>query len=290
MLENNEVDEAATATTSAATATTSAATATTSAATATTSAATATTSAATPSHFKSIPAEERIIVALDCDAWEAIALADKLQGKARWLKIGMTLYYAEGPAIVTMFKRRGFKVFLDLKFHDIPHQVQGAARSAAASGADMLTMHTVGGSAMMEAGARGAAEGARVFGGEIPATLGITVLTSMSAEALAETGVVRPLPEQVEALAGQAQAAGLTGVVASPQEAARLRELLGEEAFIVTPGVRPAGAALGDQSRVATPRQAFEAGASHIVVGRPVTEATDPVAAFEALATEVRGL
>jgi orotidine-5'-phosphate decarboxylase len=112
----------------------------------------------------------------------------------------------------------------------------------------------------------------------------------MSAEALAETGVVRPLPEQVEALAGQAQAAGLTGVVASPQEAARLRELLGEEAFIVTPGVRPAGAALGDQSRVATPRQAFEAGASHIVVGRPVTEATDPVAAFEALATEVRGL
>lgn len=102
--------------------------------------------------FDSIPARDRVIVALDCDAWEAIALADKLEGHAKWLKIGMTLYYAEGPAIVKMFKRRGFNVFLDLKFHDIPHQVQGAARSAAASGADMLTMHTVGGTAMMEAG------------------------------------------------------------------------------------------------------------------------------------------
>ena len=102
--------------------------------------------------FDSIPARDRVIVALDCDAWEAIALADKLEGHAKWLKIGMTLYYAEGPAIVKMFKRRGFNVFLDLKFHDIPHQVQGAARSAAASGADMLTMHTVGGTAMLEAG------------------------------------------------------------------------------------------------------------------------------------------
>ena len=110
--------------------------------------------------FDSVPARDRVIVALDCDAWEAIALADKLEGHAKWLKIGMTLYYAEGPAIVKMFKRRGFNVFLDLKFHDIPHQVQGAARSAAASGADMLTMHTVGGTAMMEAGQRGAEEGA----------------------------------------------------------------------------------------------------------------------------------
>ena len=101
--------------------------------------------------FDSIPARDRVIVALDCDAWEAIALADKLEGHAQWLKIGMTLYYAEGPAIVKMFKRRGFNVFLDLKFHDIPHQVEGAARSAAASGADMITMHTVGGIPMMEA-------------------------------------------------------------------------------------------------------------------------------------------
>lgn len=237
--------------------------------------------------FDSIPARDRVIVALDCDAWEAIALADKLEGHAKWLKIGMTLYYAEGPAIVKMFKRRGFNVFLDLKFHDIPHQVQGAARSAAASGADMLTMHTVGGIAMMEAGQRGAEEGAAEYGGEVPATLGITVLTSMSHEALAATGVTRPLPEQVTALADQAKRAGISGVVASPQEAAALRELLGPDAYIVTPGVRPAGASLGDQSRVATPAQAFKNGASHIVVGRPITEADDPVAAFEAIAAEL---
>lgn len=104
--------------------------------------------------FDEIPASERVIVALDCSADEAIALADKLAGKASWVKIGMTLYYAEGPAIVALFKRRGFKVFLDLKFHDIPHQVEGAARSAAASGADMITMHTVGGVAMMQAAQR----------------------------------------------------------------------------------------------------------------------------------------
>lgn len=240
--------------------------------------------------FDSIPAKDRVIVALDCDAWEAIALADKLADKATWLKIGMTLYYAEGPAIVKMFKRRGFKVFLDLKFHDIPHQVEGAARSAAASGADMITMHTVGGRAMMEAAQRGGEAGAAEYGGEVPATLGITVLTSMSPEALAETGVVRPLPEQVAALAQQAKMAGISGVVASPQEAATLREILGPEAYIVTPGVRPAGSDLGDQSRVATPRAAFEAGASHIVIGRPITEAADPVAAFEAIAAELEGL
>ena len=203
--------------------------------------------------FDSVPARDRVIVALDCDAWEAIALADKLEGHAKWLKIGMTLYYAEGPAIVKMFKRRGFNVFLDLKFHDIPHQVQGAAE----------------------------------YGGDVPATLGITVLTSMSPEALAATGVARPLPEQVAALAAQAKEAGISGVVASPQEAAALREILGPDAFIVTPGVRPAGAALGDQSRVATPAQAFANGASHIVVGRPITEAPDPVAAFEAIAAEL---
>ncbi len=237
--------------------------------------------------FDSVPARDRVIVALDCDAWEAIALADKLTGRAKWLKIGMTLYYAEGPAIVKMFKRRGFKVFLDLKFHDIPHQVEGAARSAAASGADMITMHTVGGRAMMEAAQRGAEAGAAEIGGEVPATLGITVLTSMDERALEETGVRRPLKEQVLALAEQAKAAGIAGVVASPQEAGRLRELLGQDAYIVTPGVRPAGAALGDQSRVATPAEAFANGASHIVVGRPITAADDPVAAFDAIAAEL---
>ena len=237
--------------------------------------------------FDSIPARDRVIVALDCDAWEAIALADKLEGHAKWLKIGMTLYYAEGPAIVKMFKRRGFNVFLDLKFHDIPHQVQGAARSAAASGADMLTMHTVGGTAMMEAGQRGAEEGAAEYGGDVPATLGITVLTSMSEEDLALTGVTRSVAEQVRTLAEQAQTAGLSGVVASPQEAAMLREALGSSAYIVTPGVRPAGSSTDDQSRIATPRQAFDNGASHLVIGRPITAAPDPALAFDNI---VKGL
>ena len=239
--------------------------------------------------FDSIPARDRVIVALDCDAWEAIALADKLEGHAKWLKIGMTLYYAERPGHRRRCsRRRGFNVFLDLKFHDIPHQVQGAARSAAASGADMLTMHTVGGTAMMEAGQRGAEErrgGVRRGRAGDPRHHGAHL--HESPRRLRPPASTRPLPEQVAALAAQAKEAGISGVVASPQEAAALREILGPDAFIVTPGVRPAGAALGDQSRVATPAQAFANGASHIVVGRPITEADDPVAAFEALAAEL---
>lgn len=238
--------------------------------------------------FRSIPMRERVIVALDCNAaWEAVVLADSLVGKAAWVKVGMTLYYAEGPAIVAMFKRRGFKVFLDLKFHDIPHQVEGAARSAAASGADMITMHTLGGRAMMEAGVRGAIAGAEDIGNAVPATLGITVLTSMNDESLTEIGVCRPMNEQVLAMASLAHRSGLSGVVASPQEAAALREQLGEDAFIVTPGVRPVGSDLGDQSRVATPLQAFENGASHIVVGRPITQAPNPAEAFDRIAEEL---
>lgn len=239
-------------------------------------------------NFHELAARDRIIVALDCNAaWEAIVMADALVGRASWVKVGMTLYYAEGPAIIQMFKRRGFKVFLDLKFHDIPHQIEGAACSAAASGADMITMHTVGGLAMMQAAQRGAEKGAAQIGASVPATLGITVLTSMDDEALAATGVTRPLGEQVLAMASLAQKAGISGVVASPQEAHALRELLGPDAFIVTPGVRPRGAALGDQSRVATPAQAFANGASHIVVGRPITQAPDPAAAFDAIAAEL---
>ena len=237
--------------------------------------------------FEETPARERVIVALDCGKDEALRLADALGGKAAWVKVGMTLFYAEGPAIVRALKERGFKVFLDLKFHDIPHQVEGAAHAAALSGADMLTMHAAGGVPMMEAARRGAERAAAETGDAVPVTLGITVLTSMDAETLAATGVARPLAEQVEALAAQTRRAGISGVVASPHEAARLRAALGPDAYIVTPGVRPAGAEAGDQSRVATPAFAFGNGASHIVVGRPVTQAADPVAAFEAIAAEL---
>ncbi len=230
---------------------------------------------------------DRVIVALDCEADKAIAIAYELAGEASWVKIGMTLYYAYGTDLVKMLKRRGYKVFLDLKFHDIPHQVEGAARSAAESGADMLTMHTIGGVPMMRAAQKGALEGAATAGGEVPVTLGITVLTSMDQATLAQCGVERPMQDQVLALAGLTADAGISGVVASPMEAAALRAQMGPDAYIVCPGVRPAGADLGDQSRVATPAQAFDNGASHIVIGRPITDADDPVAAFRTIAASL---
>lgn len=232
--------------------------------------------------FNDVPRADRVIVALDCDRAEALSLAKKLQGHAKWMKVGMTLYYAEGPQIVEILKILGYNVFLDLKFHDIPHQVQGAAASAVAAGADMVTMHAVGGVPMMAAAQKAVDES-----GTDAATLAITVLTSMDDATLAKTGVTRPMAEQVRCLAVCAQEAGLSGVVASPQEAAMLRHLLGPDALIVTPGVRPAGADKGDQSRVATPKEAFDNGASHIVVGRPITKAADPVAAFDAIAAEL---
>lgn len=238
--------------------------------------------------FDKIPAEERIIVALDCSREDAVDLAEKLRGRAKWVKIGMTLYYACGPSIIAAFKQRGFNVFLDLKLHDIPFQIEGAACSAAMTGADMLTMHTLGGRAMLEAGQRGVALAAAERKGTPAVTLGITVLTSMNEASLSQIGIERTPADQVELLAGVAKDAGISGVVASPQEASRLRELLGPQAYIVTPGVRPDGSAKGDQSRVATPAQAFEAGASHIVIGRPITKASDPAAAFDAIVEQLR--
>ena len=240
------------------------------------------------SSFEEVPARDRVIVALDCGIEEAFDLADQLQGKATWMKVGMTLFYANGPAIVYALKERGFKVFLDLKFHDIPHQVEGAAYAAAGQ-RGRYADHAHGGRRRHDGcGAEGAPSAQR------PSTVtmrrrrwGITVLTSMNDAALAETGVSRAMADQVVVLAEQAKRAGISGVVASPKEAARLREILGPDAYIVTPGVRPAGSDRGDQSRVATPAQAFANGASHIVIGRPITQAADPAAAFESIAAEL---
>lgn len=237
--------------------------------------------------FDAIARKDRVIIALDCEADKALSIAYQLAGEATWVKIGMTLYYAYGTDLIKMLKARGYKVFLDLKFHDIPHQVRGAARSAAMSGADMITMHTDGGVPMMEAALEGAAQGAQEIGAQTPITLGITVLTSMDDATLAEIGVSRPMEEQVLCLAGLAKKAGISGVVASPQEAHALRETLGEDAYIVCPGVRPLGSAVGDQSRIATPTDAFNNGASHIVIGRPITDAADPIAAFRSIAEEL---
>ena len=232
-------------------------------------------------------ARERIIVALDCGREEALALAQALSGHARWLKVGMTLYYAEGPSIVRAFRDLGFKVFLDLKFHDIPHQVRGAARSAALAGADLLSVHGLGSGAMLAAAREGVEQAAAETGGERARLVAITVLTSMDERALAEVGITCPIPEEAARLAGLACANGIDGIVCSPREASAMRQLLGEDALIVTPGVRPAGAALGDQSRVATPAAAIASGASHLVIGRPITGANDAVAAYEAIVEEL---
>lgn len=231
-------------------------------------------------------ARDRVIVAIDCDRDRALELADSLEGHARWLKVGMTLFYAEGPSIVQEFKRRGFKVFLDLKFHDIPHQVRGAARSATLAGADLMSVHGLGSGPMLAACREGAEAAAKVRG-DRPRLVAITVLTSMNQDALDSIGVASPVAQEAARLAKLAQANGIDGIVCSPMEAAPMRELLGPDAWIVTPGVRPVGAELGDQSRVATPADAINNGASHIVVGRPITAAADPVAAFDAIVDEL---
>ena len=232
-------------------------------------------------------ARERVIVALDCDREEALSLADALSGHAKWLKVGMTLYYAEGPSIVREFKGRGFKVFLDLKFHDIPHQARGAARSAAGAGADLLSVHGLGAGAMLKAAREGAEEAAEATGAERAQLVAITALTSMDEAAMEQIGLTCPIADEAARLAALAKGSGIDGIVCSPREAAEMRELLGPDALIVTPGVRPAGAEFGDQSRVATPAAAISAGASHLVIGRPITGAQDPVAAYEAIVEEL---
>ncbi|AEB07132.1 orotidine-5'-phosphate decarboxylase [Coriobacterium glomerans PW2] len=231
-------------------------------------------------------AQDKVMVALDCRSDQALALATALEGHARWMKVGITLIYDEGPAFVMALKRRGYKVFLDAKFHDIPFQVERAVKSASFSGADLITVHGAGSAQMLRACRRGADEAADVMG-KRPLLAAITVLTSMNEEELARVGVTRPIAEQALALARLAHDSGIDGVVCSPQEAASMRSLLGPDALVVTPGVRPRGAARGDQSRVATPAEAVRAGASHIVVGRPITCADDPLAAFDAIVGEL---
>lgn len=230
---------------------------------------------------------ENLIVALDVDEAATLDLADSLSGVIRWVKVGMTLFYAHGPSIVSRLRDAGFAVFLDLKLHDIPHQVEGAARSVAGLGAGMLTVHASGGGEMIAAAVRGARAGAAAVGLEPPSILAVTVLTSMDDAGLRHIGVSMPSSEQVPLLGGIAMDAGAGGVVCSPLEAADMRRLLGPDALVVTPGVRPAWAARGDQSRILTPAEALAAGASHLVVGRPVTGAAEPLAAARRIIAEI---
>ncbi len=232
-------------------------------------------------------ARDRVIVALDISADDTLSISAKLRNRAKWLKVGMTLFYSAGPAIVGRLRSEGFDVFCDLKLHDIPHQVSGAARELAALGVGMLTVHASGGPGMVAAAVEGASAGASRCGLPTPAVLAVTVLTSMDSASLVATGVEVPAERQVVRLTEMALEAGAHGVVCSPLEAAAVRSVAGGDALVVTPGVRSAGGEVGDQVRVATPREAIAAGASHIVVGRPITGASDPAVALEAVVQEV---
>lgn len=225
----------------------------------------------------------RIIVALDCgDAEPALALASRLDSRLCRLKVGKELYTAAGPRLVERLMNQGFEVFLDLKFHDIPNTVAGACRAAAALGVWMVNVHALGGRAMLVA-AREALGGAP----RRPLLTAVTVLTSLAQRDLEEIGLQGSPATAAERLAALAHACGLDGVVCSPREAAALRSRFGRGFRLVTPGVRPAGSAAGDQARVATPAAAIAAGADDLVIGRPITQAADPGAALAALAAEI---
>ncbi len=224
---------------------------------------------------------ERLIVALDVpSADQARRLVDQLAGAVGMFKVGSELFTAAGPDFVRELVARGAHVFLDLKFHDIPNTVAGAVASAGQLGVSLVDVHGLGGRAMMAAAA-----------GALPAMgcrlLAITVLTSHDEASLGELGLPGALPQSVERLARLAREAGVDGVVASPQEVELVRGACGEGFLIVTPGIRPAGAARGDQARLATPREARRAGADYLVVGRPITQSDDPRAAADAIVAEM---
>jgi orotidine-5'-phosphate decarboxylase len=229
--------------------------------------------------------EPRIIVALDYAASApALALAWRLDPARCRLKVGKELFTAAGPVLVEKLRAAGFEVFLDLKFHDIPHTVAAACRAAAGLGVWMINVHALGGRAMLTAAAEALAGLPQA-----PHLVAVTVLTSLKAADLVEVGISEPPEAVVVRLARLAQECGLAGVVCSPREAALLRAAHGPDFLLVTPGIRPAGAQAGDQARIATPAEALRAGASHLVIGRPITQAPDPMAALENIEKEIKG-
>jgi orotidine-5'-phosphate decarboxylase len=227
-----------------------------------------------------------ILVALDVEsAATAIDLAETLRGSVGGFKIGKQLFTAAGPAMVRELTSRGDRVFLDLKFHDIPNTVAGAVQSAVATGAWMVNVHASGGAAMMTAAAEAAKKTATALGQPRPLVIAVTVLTSMDDQALAEVGIARRMLDQVVHLARLAKDAGLDGVVASPQEVTAIRDACGSDFQIVTPGIRPADQqGKDDQARTMTPAEAMAAGASYLVIGRPITTAPNPREAAEKIA------
>lgn len=230
-----------------------------------------------------VVARQKLIVALDVpDVKSAMQLVAQLEGTCTWFKVGLELFVAAGPQVLEPIVGRGHNVFLDLKLHDIPNTVAGAVKSAAGLGVRMLTVHAGGGLAMLSA-AKSALAGIK----NPPELLAVTVLTSMDAGQLHGVGLGRAPAEQVELLARTGLNAGIRGFVCSPQEVAAVRALTGPEGVLVIPGIRPAGAAIGDQKRTAGPAEALRQGASFLVVGRPITQAPNPVEAANAILEEM---
>lgn len=235
-----------------------------------------------------MPARDKLIVALDLASAEAAArVAEKLRGRVGMFKVGSKLFTAEGPVLARYLVARGEKVFLDLKFHDIPNTVRAAAHQAAQMGVLMFNVHASGGRKMMEAALEGGREGAAKVGKPRPLVLAVTVLTSLDGKDLDEIGVAASPEAAVLRLARLAEQAGLDGVVGSPREIAALRRAARPGFVIVTPGIRPASAEAHDQARIATPAAAVQAGADYLVVGRPITEAADPAAAADTIVAEM---
>jgi orotidine-5'-phosphate decarboxylase len=227
--------------------------------------------------------DPKIIVALDFQAAApALALADRLQPALCRLKVGKELFTAAGPALLEKFMQRGFEIFLDLKYHDIPNTTAQACKAAAGLGVWMVNVHALGGRKMMEAAREAVAQAARP-----PKLIAVTVLTSMAQQDLADIGINATPAELVLRLAKLARDSGLDGVVCSAQEAAQLREQCGAGFCLVTPGIRPAQASLDDQARVMTPQAALQAGSSYLVIGRPITQSTDPLQALLGINREI---
>jgi orotidine-5'-phosphate decarboxylase len=237
-----------------------------------------------------MPTTDRLIVALDVNSRDnALSLVQALRPRVQRFKVGLELFTACGPPLVREILDKGGQVFLDLKFHDIPNTVARAAVSVARLGVGMFTVHLSGGPMMARRAADELEAHCQLYRVPRPKILGVTVLTSLSPDDLAQVGVGRSIEDQVVALAEMGQTAGLDGVVCSPREAQLIREHCGRELLIVTPGIRPEGSDPDDQSRTLSPRVALEAGADFLVVGRPIIKADDPLEAAESILLQMDG-
>lgn len=236
-------------------------------------------------------ADDRIITALDVHSLDDMKkLVETLGDSVSFYKVGMELFYSAGPDAVQYLKDQGKHVFLDLKVHDIPNTVAQSIRALTRLGADLMTLHGTGGRAMMEAAAEAVRDEAAKLNIERPRLLAVTVLTSIDEDAWKEVGGKYSIAESVKNLAKLAKEAGIDGTVSSPYEAKEIREMNGPDFLIVTPGIRPTFAVANDQKRFTTPSQALRDGASHLVIGRPITKAADPKEAAQKILAEIQGV